>query len=122
MRELLLDLSNSLKRLIPTGFQFGSHQTVFGVRRIILSESSVGRVLSSLKITTECIANLIPLPHGLPGGSLCRVDGAGADHLQEQLFNGIIDPQSAKSDTARLAVVQKATPAGVTRDIMLLPV
>lgn len=47
----------------------------------------------------------VPLPHGLPGGSLCRVDGAGADHLQEGLFNGIINPQSAKSDAARLAVV-----------------
>jgi len=73
-----------------------------------------------LQITGERIANLIPLTYRLPGGRFSGGDRAGADHLQERMLDGIIDPQAAKSDAARFAIVQDSTPTGVTRDIMLL--
>jgi hypothetical protein len=92
-------------RSVPAGFQFGGHQPVLGIGRIILPECPASRVLSRLQIATERIPNLIPLTHRLPGGRLCGGNGAGSDDLQERVFNGIIDPQSAKSDAAQFAVV-----------------
>ncbi|WP_172976274.1 hypothetical protein, partial [Thioclava sp. JE_KL1] len=50
-------------------------------------------------------ADLVPLAHCLPGGRLCGGDGTGTDHLQERVFNGIVDPQATEGDAARFAVL-----------------
>lgn len=110
LRKLLLDLLNPLKRPVPPGFQLRGHEAVLRVGRVILPEGPVSCVLSRLQVTAKRIADLVPLAHGLPGGRLCGGDGTGTDHLQERMFNGIIDPQAAEGNAARFAVVQEAAP------------
>src|SRR5262252_366618 len=52
-------------------------------------------------------------------GRYCRGDRSGANKLEQRGFDRVIDPQPAKSDAARLAVVEEAAMAGVARNIVL---
>ena len=47
-----------------------------------------------------------------------RRDGASADHCEKRLLN-IIDPQTAKGDATRLAIVHPAAAAAVAGDVVL---
>lgn len=105
LRELVFDLLNPLKRPVPPGFQLRSHEAVLRVGRIILPEGPVSCVLSRLQVTAKRATDLVLLAHCLPGGRLCGGDGTGTDHLQERVFNGIINPQATEGDAARFAVV-----------------
>ena len=48
-----------------------------------------------------------------------RGNGARADHREKRLLNGVIDPQTAKGDATRLAIIHPATAAAVAWDVVL---
>jgi hypothetical protein len=48
-----------------------------------------------------------------------RRDSAGANHGEKRFLNGVIDPQAAKGNATRLAIVHPAAVAAVARDVVL---
>jgi hypothetical protein len=62
---------------------------------------------------------LIPLLVSFFLGSDSSRNGAGADYGEKRTLNGVIDPQTAKGNATRLAIVQPAAAAAVARDIVL---
>ena len=75
--------------------------------------------MNRFKIALECFAHLIPLPVSFFLGSDSSRNGAGAYHAEKRILNGVIDPQTAKGNATRLAIVHPAAAAAVARDIVL---
>src|SRR5208337_2405162 len=85
----------------------------------VLSEGAIGCVARRFQIALECFAHLIAPLAGLSLGGHSRRDSAGADHGEKRFLNGVIDPQAAKGNATRLAIVHPAAAAAVARDVML---
>src|SRR4029077_5278681 len=58
-----------------------------------------------------------PAPRFL--GGYGRRNGARTDHGEKRFLNGVIDPQTAKGNATRLAIVHPTAAAAVARDVML---
>lgn len=106
---------------VPSRLQFRRHEPVLGIGGIILAEGAVGAVAGRFEIARERFANLIATTGGLRLSLGGRSDGARLDHPQQLFLDGVVDPQAAEGDTARLAIVEQATPAGIAGDVMLGP-
>jgi hypothetical protein len=65
------------------------------------------------------LAGQAPLLAGLCLGGDGRRDSTGAHHGENRILNGVIDPQTAKGDATRLAVVRPAAAAAIARSVML---
>ena len=65
------------------------------------------------------LRHLIAPLAGLSLGGYSRRDSAGADNGEKCFLNGVIDPQAAKGNATRLAIVHPAAAAAVARDVML---
>src|SRR3954451_18683537 len=50
-----------------------------------------------------------------------RGDCGRLEHLEEFCLNGVVDPEAAERDAARLAAVEPTAPAAVARDIVRGP-
>ncbi len=116
-----LDLGGACEGAVPPRLEFRRHEPVLGIGSIILAEGAVGTVAGRFEVSRQRFANLIAatgdLRLGLGGGS----DGTRLDHPQQRVLDGIVDPQAAEGDAARLAVVEQAPPAGIARDVVLGP-
>ena len=84
-----------------------------------MPEGTIGCIARRFEIALECFAHLIPPLVGLFLGGYGRRNSAGANHDEKRFLNGVIDPQTAKGDTTRLAIVHPAAAAAVARDVML---
>ena len=71
------------------------------------------------RIALERFAYLIPQLVGFFLGSYSSRNGARADHGEKRILNGVIDPQTAKGNTTRLAIVHPAAGAAVARNIVV---
>jgi hypothetical protein len=118
-RNLALDLCHMRERLVPTRFQLVRNKSVDRVDCVILPEGTIGGIARRLQITVEGIAHLIPPLARLPLRSSRGRDGAGADDGQQCVLNGVVDPQPAEGNAARLGIVHPAAAATVTWDLML---
>src|SRR5207247_9211083 len=78
-----------------------------------------GRVAGGCDVALGRFAHLIPPLVGFLLSGDGRRNGARADHSEERLLNGVIDPQPAKGDATRLAIVHPAAAAAVAWDVML---
>jgi hypothetical protein len=103
--DFAFDLRHARERLIPTCLQFASHQPIGGVGSVVLPEGAIGCIACRLEIALECFANLIAPAGGFFLGGYGRRNSAWADHGEKRFLNGVIDAQTAKGDTARLAIV-----------------
>ena len=115
------DLSNARERLVPARLKFASHQSISWIGGIVLAEGAISHKACRFKITLQSFAHLIPLLAGLDLGGDGRRDSAGAHHGKDRFLNGVIDPQTAKGDAARLAIVHPAAAAAIARNLMLAP-
>ncbi len=80
------------KGCIPPHLQFRRNEPIGRVRGIVLSERTIGRVASGLKIPHQRFTNLIA-----PFGSVSlrlhrRLDGARSDNFEQGFFNGVVHP------------------------------
>ena len=120
--DLTLDLADASESLVPSHLQFRRHQPVLGIGRVILPECPVGGVASRLQIALEGVADLIAaiglLRFGLGGSG----NGSRLDDPEKCLLDGVVDAQAAEGDAAWLAIVEQAAPAGIARNVMLVPV
>lgn len=55
----LLDPAHVRERLVPSSFQFASHEAVLGIRGIELALSAAGRVLRRLQIALQCAVHFV---------------------------------------------------------------
>src|SRR3954471_19938591 len=74
---------------------------------------------SGFEVTQQRLSYLIAPRASFRLGRYCRRDRTGANNLEQRGFDRVVDPQSAKGDAARLAVVEQPSMAGVARNIML---
>jgi len=120
--NLGLYLGDLGKCLVPAHFEFAGHETIGGIRCIILTEGAIGCVARGFKVTPERIPHLVPpLARFLFGGH-GGGDSAGADHIEQRILDGIIDTQTAEGDAARLSIVEPATGATVAWMPCFVPV
>ena len=117
--DLPFNLCDTGKRLVPTRLQFAGHQSVCGIGCIVLSEGAVRRITRGFEIAHQRVTDLIASQarFGLRRISCC--DRARLDDLQQGGFDGVIDPQAAKGDTARLTIVEPTARTAVAWDIVL---
>src|SRR5271166_621119 len=117
--DLAFNLCHPHECLVPAHFQFAGHQPIGRVGGVVLSEGAIGGIARRFEITLECFAHLITSLAGFFLSSNGRRGGASADHCKKRLINGIIDPQTAKGDATRLAIVHPAAAAAVAGDVVL---
>ena len=86
-----------------------------------MPEGAIVGIARRFEITLEGFAHLITSLAGFLLSGSGRRDGASADHCEKRLLNGIIDPQTAKGDATRLAIVHPAAAAAVASDRALRP-
>ena len=106
--DLRLNLVDLQQCPVPARFQFRRDQAITGVDRIVLSKRPVGGIVSGFEIPQQRLANLIASRDSFRFGRRCGGDGAWLDDLQQCGFNGVIHPQSAKGNAARLAVIEQS--------------
>src|SRR6516165_7459644 len=116
--DLAFDLRHARERRVPARLQFAGHQPVGWVGGVVLPEGAIGCIARCLEIALECFAYLIPQLVGFFLSSYSSRNGARADHGEKRILNGVIDPQTAKGNTTRLAIVHPAAAAAVARDIV----
>ena len=110
------------KRSVPTRFELARHETISGIRCVILTEGAIGCVVRSFKVAPKRVAHLVPpLARALFGGH-GGGDGAGANHIEQRVLNSVIDTQTAEGDAARLATIEPPAIATVARNSVLCPV
>ena len=117
--DFAFDLGHTRERLVPARLEFAGHQPIGRIGGIVLAEGAIGCVARRFEIALEGFAHLVPLLAGLCLGGNGGRDGARAHHGEKRILNGVIDPQTAKGDATRLAIVHPATAAAVARDAML---
>ena len=117
--DFAFDLRHACECFVPAPFQFASHQPVGRVGSVVLPEGTIGCIARRFQIARECFAHLIPPLVGLFLGGHGRRNSAGAHHGEKRFLNGVIDPQTAKGNATRLAIVHPAAAAAVARDVML---
>src|SRR5271166_6672468 len=117
--DLRLDFSDAGERLVPTRLQFTGDQTVGRIGGVVLAEGAIRRIARRLEIASERFADLITLLTQLRFGSNGRCDRSGLDDLQDRRLDRVVDPQAAKRDAARLAIVEQTSMTGVARDVVL---
>jgi hypothetical protein len=118
-RDSILNRFNASKGLVPTRLEFRRHKSVVGISCIVLFKGAVGGIAGRFQITHESVANLVPTVRRL---DLCldsRRNRSGLDHAEKRFFNGIVNPQPAKRDATRLAIVKETSPARITRNVVL---
>src|SRR5207237_1122251 len=86
---------------------------------VVLPEGPISCKARRFAIALECFAHLIPPLIGFFLSGNGRGNGARANHHEKRLLNGIIDPQTAKGDATRLAIIHPAAAAAVAWDVML---
>ena len=104
--DLRLDLGDAGERLVPTRLQFTGDQTVGRIGGVVLAEGAIRRIARRFEIASERFADLISLLTYFRFGRNGRRDRSGLDDLEDRRLDRIIDPQAAKRDAARLAIVE----------------
>src|SRR5262245_31427451 len=84
-----------------------------------MAECSISGIASRFEVTQQGFPHLIASRGSLCLGGDCRRNRTRADDLEQRGFDRVINPQSAKSDAARLAVVKQTPMTGIARDIVL---
>src|SRR5215472_3865313 len=117
--DLVFDLRDACKRLVPARLQFASHEAIGGVGGVVLPEGAIGCIARCFEIALECFAYLIPPLVGLFLGGDGRRNSARADYGEKRILDSVIDPQTAERDATRFAIVHPASAAAVARDVVL---
>src|SRR3954451_21415070 len=117
--NLSLDLGDTQECPVPACLQFCRDQAVGGIGRIVLTECPISSVANGFEVTQQRLSYLVAPRASFRLGRYCRRDRTGANNLEQRGFDRVVDPQSAKGDAARLAVVEQPSMAGVARNIML---
>ena len=105
---------HACQRPVPTLLQFRGDQSVPGIDGIVLTESPIGGVTCSLQVPVERSPHVVSTRFFLRISCGRRSDRTRLNNLEDRAFDRVIDPQSAKSDAARLTIVQPATCAAVS--------
>jgi hypothetical protein len=103
------DFCDTGKRAVPARLQFAGDQPVCGIGGVILTEGAIGRVACGFEIAHQSVADLITALASLGVGRNSRRNRTGLDDLQQRCLDGVVDPQAAKGDAPRLAIVRPAT-------------
>src|SRR5450830_831762 len=111
-------LAHPFERPVPAQFEFRRHEAVGGIDGVILTEGTIRRIARGLKIPVQGVAHIVASCGCLAIGLDCRRDRAGLNHLQDHRLDGVVHPQTAEGDAARLAIVEPAAAAAVARDIV----
>src|SRR6266436_558511 len=114
-----LDLAYTCERAVPSQLQFRRDQPVLRIDGVVLPECPIGAVACRLEVAHQRLTNLIAaagrLCFGLDGRSYrCRFDNP-----QKSFLDGVVDTQSSECDAAGLAIVERTTPTGIARNVML---
>jgi hypothetical protein len=116
---LPFDLADTFQCPVPAQLQLRRHQRIGGVGRVVLPEGAIGGVAHRFHVADQSVADLIATRR-FPRISLDRCgDGTWLDNFQDRRFNGIVRPQPAKGDAARLAIVEPAPMALLHQVIQL---
>ena len=116
------NLADACQCPVPAQLQLGRHQTTGGVGRVVLPEGAIGGVAHRFQVPHQSVADLVATRR-FPRISLDRCgDSTWLNNFQDRRFDGIVHPQAAKGDAARLAIVEPAPAAAITGDIVLAPV
>ena len=107
------------ERLVPACLQLARDKSIGRIGCIVLPEGAIGSIERRFQVAVERIAHLIPPLACFPLRSRRGRDGAGADDGQQCMLDGVVNPQAAKGNAARLGIVHPAAAAAVTRDLML---
>ncbi|MBB4146221.1 hypothetical protein [Rhizobium rhizoryzae] len=105
--NLGLYLAGASKRLVPACFELRRHQPVLRISRVVLSEGPVGYIARCLEIAQRGILNLIASAGHITFRLDCGGNGSWLDHAEQCLFDRVINPQAAESNTAELAIIEQ---------------
>ena len=90
-----------------------------GIGGVVLAEGALSRIARRFEIAQQRLPNLIVSVGGLRLGGHSRRDRSRLDDLKQSRVDGVVDPQPAEGDAARLAVVEPATMAGIAGNVVL---
>src|SRR5512139_8162 len=119
--DFAFQLGDASQGLVPADLQFTGHQPIGRVGSVVLAKGPIGGVARRREIALKRIPDLIPLSTGL---LLCGDrggNGTRSHNRQQGVLNGVVNPQSAEGNAARLAIVHPAAGAAVARNVVLCP-
>ena len=117
--DLRLDVGDATERRVPARLQFTCHKPVGRVGGVVLAEGALSRITRRLQVAQQRRPNLVLSIGGLRFGGYGRHDRSGLDDLKQGCGDGVVDPQPAEGDAARLADVEPATMAGIAGNVVL---
>ena len=100
------DLADARQCPVPAQLQLRRHQTVGGIGRVVLPEGAIGGVAYRFQVADQGVAHLVATRRFLRISFDGRGDGAWLNNFQDRRFNGIVHPQPAEGDAARLPIVE----------------
>ena len=117
--DLRLDLGDARERPVPARLQLRCDEAVGGIGGVVLPEGPIRRVARRFEIAQQRLADLIAPAGRFRLGLDRRGDRAWFDDLEQSGLDGVVDPQAAEGDAARLAIIEQAPVAGIAWDVVL---
>ena len=114
-----LDVGDATERRVPARLQFARHKAVDRVGGVVLAEGTLSRIARRFKVAQQRRPNLVLSVGVFCLGGHSRRDRFRRDDLKEGRGDGVVDPQPAEGDAARLAGIEPATMAGVAGNVVL---
>src|ERR1700680_2321884 len=114
-----LDLAYTCERAVPSQLQFRRDQPVLRIDGVVLPECPIGAVARRLEVAHQRITNLLGAFGRLCFGLDGRSYRSRFDNPQKSFLDGVVDTQSSECDAAWLAIVERTTPTGIARNVML---
>src|SRR5260370_6068762 len=87
--------------------------------RSVLSECLVGGIARGFEVASECLEHLVAAPRLLPVRLQRCFNCCRFEHAEKLSFNRLVGATATERDAARLAVVEGATPACVTWNVVI---
>src|SRR5215213_1287454 len=114
-----LGLAKAGERPVPPRLKLRCDEAVLGIGRVVLPESPICLVARRFQIAQHRLAGLIMPAGRFRLGLGRRGDRAWFDDLEQSGLNGVVDPQAAEGDAARLAIIEQAPVAGIAWNVVL---
>ena len=116
--DLGLDFGHVFERPVPARFELHGHEPVSGIDGVVLSEGTTRGVAGGLQVSQQRLAHLVAVMGYLGFRLHCRGNRGRLERLEDFRLDGVVHPEPAERDAARLAVVEPTTPAAVARNVM----
>src|SRR5437870_4630969 len=118
--DTTFDFPYALQRLIPPAFQLISHQSIFRIRRVVLSLRTLCAITRSFQVTLERFKDFILFVGFFFAGQNSRLHGCGLHDTEYLLRHCVVGRHSSECDAPRCSIIHPSPITSIADDIMMI--